>query len=298
MALLDLRGRSDEVAAFGGWGVLCAGVLLETMIFTLLAPVLMLFHTKFIGLTVCRQKISWGAQRRGRAGESVLSETIKAHWGQTLIGLAGLVIVYRISPSLALWMAPILAGLIGAIPLSFFTGSLAQGLALRRAGILQTPEESRPPPELVELAAGLSARRRGKPPLPELVADYGLLQAVLDPYVNAVHVSLLHAKDELPPASEERFVVLRETLLREGPAALSPGERLALLMDADSMNALHDRLWSSPAVRLAKWWQLGLQHYAAISVGPETAFSREGGAAGEGPTGAKRKANRQSIGVA
>jgi membrane glycosyltransferase len=298
MALLDLRGRSDEVAAFGGWAVLCAGVFLETIIFTLLAPVLMLFHTKFIGLTVCRQKISWGAQRRGRAGESVLSETIEAHWGQTLIGLAGLVIVYRISPSLALWMAPILAGLIGAIPLSFFTGSLAQGLALRRAGILQTPEESRPPPELVELAAGLSARRRGKQPLPELVADYGLLQAVLDPYVNAVHVSLLHAKDELPPASEERFVVLRETLLREGPAALSPGDRLALLMDADSMNALHDRLWSSPAVRLAKWWRLGLQHYAAISVGPETAFSREVGAAGEDPTGAKRKANRQSTGAA
>jgi membrane glycosyltransferase len=92
--------------------------------------------------------------------------------------------------------------------------------------------------------------------------------------VNAVHVSLLRAKDELPPASEERFVGLRETLLHEGPAALDPRDRLALLLDADSMNALHDALWSSPAAHLAEWWQLALQHYNLIAPAPVTAFSR------------------------
>ncbi|MEO6993280.1 MAG: glucans biosynthesis glucosyltransferase MdoH, partial [Lacunisphaera sp.] len=70
IALLDLRRRPAEVAAFGGWPDLLGGVFLETLVFTLLAPVLMLFHTKFIILTVCRQRITWGTQRRGRAGES------------------------------------------------------------------------------------------------------------------------------------------------------------------------------------------------------------------------------------
>jgi membrane glycosyltransferase len=220
----------------------------------------------------------------------VLAETIKAHWGHTLFGLASLFLVYRIDPALALWMSPILAGLIGSIPFSFFTGSLALGLALRREGLFKTPEESQPPPELVELATGLAEHRRGSRPLPELAANYGLLQAVLDPYVNAVHVSLLHAKEELPPASEERFVGLRETLLRKGPEALSPGDRLALLMDADSMNALHDKLWSSPASHLAEWWQLALRHYDVIAPVPQTAFSPSRGEAEKTASGEKLEA--------
>ncbi len=280
LALLDLRSKPREVAAFGGWADLCGGVFLETFIFTLLAPVLMLFHTKFIVLTICRRKISWGAQRRGRAGESVLGETIAAHWGHTLIGVVAWMIVKAIDPLLALWMLPILAGLVCSIPLSFFTGSLAVGLALKEEGLFTTPEESRPLPEIVQLGELLSGGRCGPQPLPELEANYGLLQAVLDPYVNAVHVSLLRVKDDPPPASEERFAGLRQTLLREGPEALPPRDRLALLMDVDSMNALHDELWSSPASHLAEWWQLALQHYNVIAPVPETAFTRKPGVAG------------------
>jgi len=288
MALFDLRRRRDEVAAFGGWPDLLGGVFLETLIFTLLAPVLMLFHTKFIVLTVCRQKITWGTQRRGRAGESVLAETFHAHWGHTLVGIIGWMVVSRISPMLAFWMSPILMGLICAIPLSYFTGSLAVGLELQREGLFKTPEESRPLPELVELSAGLQAQRRGPRPLPELAENYGLLQAVLDPYVNAVHVSLLRTKDDLPPASEERFVGLRETLLRKGPGALHPRDRIALLMDVDSMNALHNELWSSPMSRLAEWWQLALEHYNVIAPAPETAFSQKSGTNERGSPGIKQ----------
>jgi membrane glycosyltransferase len=274
IALLDLRARPEDAAAFGGWKSLWAGVSLETLVFTLLAPVLMLFHTQFIGLTLCRRSVTWGAQRRGRAGASVLTETLAAHWGQTLVGLGAAALVYRIDPTLAAWMSPILAGLILSIPLTLFTGSLPLGLALRQRGILKTPEEGRPPPELAWLAEALAVGRSGPPPQPELVADYGLLQAVLDPYVNAVHVSLLRVKDDPPPASEARFDALRDTLLRAGPGALAPRERLALLMDLDSMNALHSEVWARPAADLAQWWRLALQHYNLIAPAPQTAFSR------------------------
>jgi hypothetical protein len=54
---------------------------------------------------------------------------------------------------------------------------------------------------------------------------------------------------------------------------LSLRDRLALLTDVNSMNALHDDLWSSPASRLAEWWQLALEHYNVIAPAPETAFS-------------------------
>jgi membrane glycosyltransferase len=274
LSLLDLRSRPAEVAAFGGWDGLWASVLLETLIFTLLAPVLMLFHTWFILLTLLGQKVSWGAQRRGAGADSALAEATMANSAHTVLGVLGAMIAYNIDPYLALWMSPILAGLILSIPLSYFTGSLPAGLAFRRNGIFETPEESRPFPELVELVAATEARRDAPLPPQRLRSNYGLLQAILDPYVNAVHVSLLRAKDDPSPATEERFVALRATLLREGPDALEARDRKALLMDAESMHLLHYEVWSTPGRLLASWWQSALQYYTRLAPAPRTAFSR------------------------
>jgi membrane glycosyltransferase len=274
LALLDLRARPADVAAFGGWKKLLSGVLCETIIFTLLAPVLMLFHTWFIGLTLLGQKVSWGAQRRGGGAESALAEATMANAAHTILGMAGALVILSIDPRLGFWMSPILAGLVLSIPLSYFTGSQSLGILLRGHGIFQTPEESRPIPELARLAAATEAQREAPaPPLP-LRANYGLLQAILDPYVNAVHVSLLRAKDDPTPASEERFVALRATLLQEGPDALDARDRRALLMDAESMHLLHREVWSTPGKRLAEWWQSALRYYTRLAPAPHTAFSR------------------------
>jgi membrane glycosyltransferase len=273
LALLDLRRRPDEVAAFGGWLRVLSGVVLETVLFTLLAPILMLFHTKFFVLTLAKQSVAWVAQRRGRTGESGLSEAFLTHWVHTLIGLGWAVFAWRVSPALALWLSPILAAFIFSIPMSYWTGRLAPGLALRRWGIFRTPEESRPLPEISRLSE-LMDRVHETSPLPELAPDYGLLQAVLDPYVNAVHVALLRTKDEPSPASGEHFSGLRERLLRDGPAALNSRDKLSLLMDVDSMNTLHQELWASPTARLARWWQLAIAHYRILTPTPRTALNR------------------------
>lgn len=274
MGLLDLKSRPKEIQEFGGWKKVLAGVGLETGIFTLLAPVLMLFHTEFIILTLCRRTVAWGAQRRGRAGESAWNEAIRGHWIHTVLGLIGSILIWRSDRILAIWMSPVLAGIVFSIPLSYWTGSVEAGLRFRKKGYFQTPEETAPPPELTRLAENISARRKGAPPLPGLESDYGLLQAVLDPYVNAVHVALLRAKDELPPAAEERFAALRAKLLHEGPRALHLRDKIALLMDVDSMNALHLELWATPAARLDDWWRLAIQHYTVIALPPQTPFVR------------------------
>jgi membrane glycosyltransferase len=274
LALVDIRDRPAEVEAFGGWGKLVEGVLLETAIFTLLAPVLMLFHSWFIALTLAGKMVGWGAQRRGAGSDSEWARLVRAHAAQTVLGVAGAILVYGIDPYLALWMSPILAGLILSLPLSHLTGSLPLGLDLRRRGLFLTPEESRPPPELERLAAATAERRGVGAPPPSLQADYGLLQAVLDPYINAAHVALLRDKDDPLPASEERFGALREKLVREGPGALAPQDRNALLADADSMHLLHDIVWSTPAARMAEWWRLAVEHYTRLAPAPETAFMR------------------------
>ena len=97
---------------------------------------------------------------------------------------------------------------------------------------------------------------------------------MLDPYVNAVHVSFLRAKDDAPPATEVRLAELRLRLVRDGPAALPPRDRMALLSDLDSMVALHEEIWSAPSSHLGRWWQLALEHYHVVTPPPQTAFVR------------------------
>lgn len=274
LALLDLRRRPGEAVAFGGWGRIAGSVVLETVVFTLIAPILMLFHTKFVVLTLCRRTIAWGSQRRGAAGDAALAEAFSAHLGQTLFGGALALFIARLSPALAGWMSPMLAGMIFSIPISYVTGSVAIGARLRAWGLFVTPEETAPSPELRRLTEALAVRTRGRAPLPELADDYGLLQAVIDPYVNAAHVSLLRSKDHAPVATELRLVDLRERLMREGPSALSARDRIAVLSDVDSMVALHEEVWAAPPARLAAWWRLALEHYHVVAVAPQTAFSR------------------------
>ena len=82
------------------------------------------------------------------------------------------------------------------------------------------------------------------------------MQAVLDPYINAMHVALLRQRR---PSEEARewFAQLRQRLLREGPAAFSNKEKMALLLDAESMIWLHRELWTLPRRRarrlVARW---------------------------------------------
>jgi membrane glycosyltransferase len=106
-----------------------------------------------------------------------------------------------------------------------------------------------------------------------LRSDYGLLQAVLDPYVNALHVSLLRQRRG-NHAVRSYFVELRKKLLSEGPAELDHREKMALLLDPESMIWLHEQLWKQPSGQLAEWWRLAMRQYNVLTATPVTALYR------------------------
>lgn len=274
LAVIDLTRWPDAVKTFGGWTRVIGGVVLETAAFTLIAPVLMIFHTKFIALTLFGKGVAWIAQRRGQDGEPDWREVILTHSGQTLLGFVWAAVAIYVNPGLAVWIAPILAGLMLSIPVSLVTGQMVTGDRIRRLGLFCTPEETNPPVELTRLSELVAISRRQSPPLPDLADNYGLMQAALDPYVNAVHVALLREKETQPRAIEARFAGLRERLLREGPAALSSKDKNALLVDADSMTELHMELWSSSPADLAEWWRIAIRHYNVLTPVPPTALHR------------------------
>lgn len=275
LALLDLRRRPGEAEGFGGWRRAIGSVLLETVLFTLMAPVMMLFHTKFVILTLAGRGVAWVTQRRGQDGDPEWREIILTHLGQTLMGAGWLALALWINPWLAIWMSPIFVGVILAMPVSLLTGQRVLGQRLRRWGLFCTPNETRPASELVSLEEGLDeaeSERQVHALPPDLSSDLGLMQAVLDPYVNAVHVALLREKDVTPPATEERFATLRYKLLGKGPAALSKRDKMALLMDAESMSLLHRGLWSARADDLSEWWRHAIRSYNIVRPPPHTAL--------------------------
>jgi membrane glycosyltransferase len=267
-------GDGDEVEKFGGRRRLIASALLETLVSALLAPVNMAFNSKFVLSTLLGQGVSWVTQRRGTEGDGTdWREAILTHGGQTVFGLVWGVSSYIISPTFFWWLSPVIAGLVLSIPLSILLSKTGWGHAARKVGLFLTPEETRPPYELKRLRQNLAECYRHLPPIDPLRADYGLLQAVLDPYVNAMHVALLRQRRQTEE-SREWFAQLRERLLREGPGRFAPKEKMALLMDADSMIALHRELWSCPPEDLAEWWRLAMRQYNVLTFAPTTALYR------------------------
>jgi membrane glycosyltransferase len=267
LALVDLARDAKRRRAFGGLGRVTAGVVAETLFSTLHAPLQMLWHTRFVVTNILGITVGWKTQKR--AGSTAWSYALQRHWGHMLIGIIWGVSLWELDPSLFWWFTPLFAGMCFSAPLSVFTSRMELGAWARKWGLFLTPEETQPPPELVSLRARLKIR--------EIISQTtahprhnGFSEAVLDPYINAIHVSLLREK-KLNPVYAEQFKMLGvggqkirslvEKFLAEGPDNVKPEERLLIMADANAMEWLHEQIWLRPGATLAPWWRAAIQEY-------------------------------------
>jgi membrane glycosyltransferase len=259
--------------AYGGRGPVIISALLEIFFSALLAPINMLFNSKFVLFILLGQGVSWVTQNRGAEDGTDWREGILTHAPHMAFGLIWGASSYVLLPSFFWWLSPVLAGMVFSVPLSIFLSKTSFGRQALRLRIFMTPEEASPPFELHRLKGNLEECYRHMRPIETLRADYGLLQAVLDPYINAVHVSLLRQRR---PSEESRdyFAQLRGRLLREGPSDFTTKEKMALLLDAESMMWLHRELWRLPSQALAEWWRLAVRQYNVLTAAPITALYR------------------------
>jgi membrane glycosyltransferase len=130
---------------------LTLGFLTEVVLGALLAPLHMAFHTVFVVTALAGHRVSWDSQQR-KDRRTGWREAFVAHRAQWLLGavVTGILVLAR--PSLLGPFAPLLAGLLLAVPLSVATSSSALGRALCRLGLLVGPEEQIPPEILRRLA--------------------------------------------------------------------------------------------------------------------------------------------------
>jgi membrane glycosyltransferase len=125
---------------FGGRFALVLSFLFETGFSTLLAPVMMLFHTTFLIRILAGNAVGWPAQPRGDRGMA-WRQALQRHTGHVLFGLAALVALGVLVPDYVPWILPVVAGLLLSIPLAVLSSRRAMGLAARRLRLFMTPEE-------------------------------------------------------------------------------------------------------------------------------------------------------------
>jgi membrane glycosyltransferase len=239
--------------------------LLDTVIFTLMSPVMMWFHTTFVFKIITGQGVKWVAQKRKLDGVD-WREVILTFGGVTLLGIAWGIVAWMISWSFFLWLSPIFVSLTLAIPLAIW---LSSGKSGQRLGLFLSPEETEPPAVLRELETNL-AEVKGRLQLPpEIERNYGLMQVCLDPYVNGLHISLLRRRKNTQDSSEY-LDEIADKLIQQGPQALTPREVNALINDTETVTDLHYRLWSATEHDLAPFWSLAIKQYNLAATHPFT----------------------------
>jgi membrane glycosyltransferase len=245
------------------------GAALETAFSALHAPLQMLWHSQFVAASLLLFGVQWGPQKRTTDGTSWFY-AFRRHWMHTLIGIVWGLAIWRLDRPTFWWFAPVVAGMFFSIPLSVWTSRPKIGERARQLGLFLTPEETAPPPELAALRARMEELTASGQAGPRLV-DSGIADVVLDPYVNAIHVSLLRDKRRNPAYAQAlaelgvgrpEVRALGERLLTEGPDQLGRAEKLLILSDADSLPWLHRQAWLRPSGTLAKWWQTQIREYA------------------------------------
>lgn len=262
LSLVDLMFDRERRRSFGGLASASVSAFLETVFSTLHAPIQMLFHARFVAATLFGTTVHWTTQQRSSNG-TAWTIAFKEHWKHTLLGIAWAAFVWWIDPKTLWWMLPVFSGMILSIPLSVLTSRESLGGALRRVGLFVTPEEACLPPELVALHR---TETPGKTSLePSRKISPGIEEAIFDPYVNAIHVSLLREKQQHPKYSEELNAAgiglepdhgMGERVLREGPAALNGKEQILVLANPTLMTWLHRELWRRPVQSLAPDWRV------------------------------------------
>jgi membrane glycosyltransferase len=237
LMLASAEGRKRA----GGTLRLFASTLIEIVLSALMAPILMVIQSGSVFQILLGRDTGWQPQRRDD-GSIPFRDIVRRHRWQTVLGVVAGLSAFMIATSLFLWMSPTIVGLLLAIPLSWLSGRLGAGLALKRLGLLMIPEETRTPP-IVERANALLEENRafGFDDADAMLALYR------DPALRERHEAMLP-----PPPSRRRGDIDPEHVLAQAKImdAVSIHDAVSWLKPKERMVVLHDRALLDQLTRL------------------------------------------------
>jgi membrane glycosyltransferase len=232
LAYIVMLTRREERKKFGGGFRVLAGIVAETFLSGLTAPVMMIFQSSAVGGILLGRDAGWQVQRRDDGAVS-REDTLRKYSVPTLFGVAMAISAYAVSLPLLLWMMPVILGLLLAIPLAMLSSSAR---ARSASSLFKTPEETSPPQVLRranELADAL--HRTGSCPLLELRSDAGLREA----HLNNLCGQRPRNRGEVDPhLAIARAKIEDAETFDQAATFLSPREKFAVLGSPTILGAL------------------------------------------------------------
>jgi membrane glycosyltransferase len=238
LGCIAILPRGADRRGCGGAIRLFLGLLLETMISGLIAPVVMLTQSADVASIIAGRDSGWNPQRR-EGGSPPLRDIARRYRSHTVLGIAMGGAAWLVTPALALWMSPVVVGLALAIPLVAITGERADFLA--RLGLLRIPEEVRPPPVLLR-AASLARE------LADAGASSALDRLAGNPELLAAHREMLPPPRRLWADPLEVPLLTGRARIQEAPnvslawQTMTNEERAACLADEAALDCIVDRM--------------------------------------------------------
>src|SRR5450830_264333 len=221
---------------FGGKFKVTLSMLLEMLFSMLLAPVRMIFHTRFVLAAFLGWAATWNSPQRDD-DSTPWGEAVKRHGPQTLLGFLWALLVVWLNPSFLWWLIPIVGSLMLSIPVSVISSRVKLGLKSRDESLFLIPEEYNPPQALLSTEKYTHENRWH-------ALNDGFVRSVVDPQQNALACALATSRHrEAEPIEYLRGERVRYAL-KVGPAGLTNAERLALLSDPVALARLHEQVWS------------------------------------------------------
>ena len=253
---------------YGGRFKVTLSMLMEMLFSMLLAPVRMIFHTRFVLAAFLGWAATWNSPQRDD-DSTPWSEAVKRHGPQTLLGVVWALIVVSLNPSFLWWLTPIVGSLILSIPVSVISSRTNLGLQARDEKLFLIPEEYAVPKELQSTDEYTHENRWHQ------LKD-GFVRAVVDPRQNALACSLATARHGQAEPIEWMRAERVRTALTVGPEKLDGGTRLFLLSDPVALSRLHSQVWSEQNEAWLGAWRKSVAadpHAPLLPLQPELALT-------------------------
>jgi membrane glycosyltransferase len=237
LGLLTFAAHGASRRASGGVFGLIASFIFEVIVSALIAPIMMLMQTGAVMEILLGRDTGWRPQRRDDGGLP-LRDLLSRHKWHVLSGILLALAAATDSVDLLLWLAPAILGLLLAVPLSAWTGSVPAGRMVRRLGLLAIPEETSPPEihlSAQELRSVYEDAVAKAPTLAEVIAA---------PELRARHLALADGPPQRPRGSVDQNEAVAAAKIAEAASVeeaisyLTQKERSTLLAAPALVHAL------------------------------------------------------------
>ena len=219
----------------GGIFKLTLSIFIEMFWSMILAPIRMIFHSKFVIKAWLGSKIQWKSPSRN---DDALTwgESFYFCWPLSLLGIVWLGVIIWLNPQFTYWYIAILIPLTISPLVVRISGLSSIGMKTKKLGLFLTPEETHPA-KAVTMTGEYLVKTEAN------IVEHGFIMALVDPIYNALACALSTSRHLPNIKIEQRRLELIEQFKQADLEKINKEQQLAILEDPIILSELHQHVW-------------------------------------------------------